>query len=83
VDGVEAVFEEDKMTLKQKIQGMDVVQFCEDYLGCTFFEYQKVLLRNLYKIYTDEDNNFYQRAFPFVSYRFYCILYNQIKNMEN
>jgi len=43
--------EENKVNWNEILQDVDIAEFCEKYLGVELFEYQKVMLRNLYKEY--------------------------------
>ena len=79
---LEELSEENKVNWNEILQDVDIAEFCEKYLGVKLLEYQRVILRNLYKAYEKSENEFYQRAFPFSTYRFYCILYDQLKHEE-
>ena len=74
--------EENKVNWNEILQNVDIAEFCEKYLGVELFEYQKVMLRNLYKKYEKNENVLYQRAFPFSTCWFYCILFDQLKHEE-
>lgn len=74
--------EENKVNWNEILQDVDIAEFCEEYLGVKLFEYQKVMLRNLYKTYEKNENVLYQRAFPFTTCRFYYILYDLLKHEE-
>lgn len=74
--------EESKVNWNEILQDVDIAEFCEKYLGVKLLECQRVLLRNFYKAYDKSENEFYQWAFPFTTYCFYCILYDQLKHKE-
>ena len=67
---------ENKVNWHEILQNVDIVEFCENYLGIELLEYQRVMLRSFYKAYDKNKNEFYQRAFPFSTC---CILYDQLR----
>ena len=64
---------EDKVNNVQSIRDMDIADFAEEYLGCHLFEFQKQILREMYRCH--RDNHFlYSRVMPHSDFRYIIYL---------
>lgn len=49
MDSIKEMSGKDKIKELKNIGDIDIIDFVEDYLGCQLFEYQKLILREMYK----------------------------------
>ena len=81
MEGIEEVFETDKINMRNNFDDIDIADFAEEYLGCRLLWYQKQMLRRLYKEHKDHKVfiSMSVPAYRFSFFHLYKNLFNQVR----